>query len=192
MLVVKLHSVVGFKSCKQGCSWHLFSVDCRIGPISPTLRRQDLPPRTSTSCCARISTPTIRLEHAAHRWPMGADVSQCPLFVCAPRMGTLGGRRIARQLHDRSVLRGQPAANHGERSGAAGGQRLAFDDSVWIEPWPGHTPGHVCVIARSPRRHRSRRKGAPGSLRLAYAHNGVDQRNNITAEVLMDYVVLLI
>jgi glyoxylase-like metal-dependent hydrolase (beta-lactamase superfamily II) len=26
----------------------------------------------------------------------------------------------------------------------------AFDDSVWIEPWPGHTPGHVCVIARSP------------------------------------------
>ena len=27
----------------------------------------------------------------------------------------------------------------------------AFDDSVWIEPWPGHTPGHVCVIARSPR-----------------------------------------
>jgi glyoxylase-like metal-dependent hydrolase (beta-lactamase superfamily II) len=25
----------------------------------------------------------------------------------------------------------------------------AFDDSVWIEPWPGHTPGHVCVIARS-------------------------------------------
>ena len=27
----------------------------------------------------------------------------------------------------------------------------AFDDSVWIEPWPGHTPGHVCVVARSPR-----------------------------------------
>src|SRR5262245_53220273 len=26
----------------------------------------------------------------------------------------------------------------------------AFDDSVWIEPWPGHTPGHGCVIARSP------------------------------------------
>jgi glyoxylase-like metal-dependent hydrolase (beta-lactamase superfamily II) len=26
----------------------------------------------------------------------------------------------------------------------------AFDDSVWIEPWPGHTPGHVCVVARSP------------------------------------------
>src|SRR5262245_18228145 len=25
----------------------------------------------------------------------------------------------------------------------------AFDDSVWIEPWPGHTPGHLCVIARS-------------------------------------------
>jgi glyoxylase-like metal-dependent hydrolase (beta-lactamase superfamily II) len=26
----------------------------------------------------------------------------------------------------------------------------AFDDNVWIEPWPGHTPGHVCVVARSP------------------------------------------
>src|SRR6516225_11176614 len=26
----------------------------------------------------------------------------------------------------------------------------AFDGSLWIEPWPGHTPGHVCVIARSP------------------------------------------
>ena len=25
----------------------------------------------------------------------------------------------------------------------------AFDDSVWIEPWPGHTPGHVCVVVRS-------------------------------------------
>ncbi len=25
----------------------------------------------------------------------------------------------------------------------------AFDDSVWIEPWPGHTPGHVCVMVRS-------------------------------------------
>jgi glyoxylase-like metal-dependent hydrolase (beta-lactamase superfamily II) len=25
----------------------------------------------------------------------------------------------------------------------------AFDDSVWIEPWLGHTPGHVCVVARS-------------------------------------------
>ena len=26
----------------------------------------------------------------------------------------------------------------------------AFDDNVWIERWPGHTPGHVCVVARSP------------------------------------------
>jgi glyoxylase-like metal-dependent hydrolase (beta-lactamase superfamily II) len=25
----------------------------------------------------------------------------------------------------------------------------AFDDSVWIEPWPGHTPGHVCVMVQS-------------------------------------------
>jgi glyoxylase-like metal-dependent hydrolase (beta-lactamase superfamily II) len=25
----------------------------------------------------------------------------------------------------------------------------AFDDSVWIEPWPGHTPGHVCIVIRS-------------------------------------------
>jgi glyoxylase-like metal-dependent hydrolase (beta-lactamase superfamily II) len=25
----------------------------------------------------------------------------------------------------------------------------AFDDSVWIEPWPGHTPGHVCIVVRS-------------------------------------------
>src|SRR5262245_14673739 len=25
----------------------------------------------------------------------------------------------------------------------------AFDDNVWIEPWPGHTPGHVCVVARA-------------------------------------------
>jgi len=23
----------------------------------------------------------------------------------------------------------------------------AFNDSVWIEAWPGHAPGHVCVIA---------------------------------------------
>ena len=26
---------------------------------------------------------------------------------------------------------------------------FAFDDSVWIEPWPGHTPGHVCIVVRS-------------------------------------------
>jgi hypothetical protein len=26
----------------------------------------------------------------------------------------------------------------------------AFDDGVWIESWPGHTPGHVCVVVRSP------------------------------------------
>ena len=26
----------------------------------------------------------------------------------------------------------------------------AFDNNVWIEPWPGHTPGHVCVVAWSP------------------------------------------
>ncbi len=25
----------------------------------------------------------------------------------------------------------------------------AFDDSVRIEPWPGHTPGHICVRVRS-------------------------------------------
>jgi glyoxylase-like metal-dependent hydrolase (beta-lactamase superfamily II) len=25
----------------------------------------------------------------------------------------------------------------------------AFDDNVSIEPWPGHTPGHVCVVVRS-------------------------------------------
>ena len=25
----------------------------------------------------------------------------------------------------------------------------AFDDSVWIETWPGHTPGHVCVVVSS-------------------------------------------
>ena len=25
----------------------------------------------------------------------------------------------------------------------------SFDDNVWIEPWPGHTPGHVCVVVRS-------------------------------------------
>ena len=24
----------------------------------------------------------------------------------------------------------------------------AFDNNVWIEPWPGHTPGHVCVVGR--------------------------------------------
>jgi len=24
----------------------------------------------------------------------------------------------------------------------------AFDNNVWIEPWPGHTPGHVCVVVR--------------------------------------------
>jgi len=24
----------------------------------------------------------------------------------------------------------------------------AFDDSVRIEPWPGHTPGHVCVVVQ--------------------------------------------
>jgi glyoxylase-like metal-dependent hydrolase (beta-lactamase superfamily II) len=27
----------------------------------------------------------------------------------------------------------------------------AFDDNVWIEPWPGHTPGHVCVVVQSQR-----------------------------------------
>ena len=27
----------------------------------------------------------------------------------------------------------------------------AFDDSVRIESWPGHTPGHVCVLVRSAR-----------------------------------------
>jgi glyoxylase-like metal-dependent hydrolase (beta-lactamase superfamily II) len=26
----------------------------------------------------------------------------------------------------------------------------AFDHSVWIEPWAGHTPGHVCVVVGSP------------------------------------------
>jgi len=25
----------------------------------------------------------------------------------------------------------------------------AVNDSVWIEPWPGHTPGHICVMVRS-------------------------------------------
>ena len=25
----------------------------------------------------------------------------------------------------------------------------AFDDSVRIEPWPGHTPGHICLLVRS-------------------------------------------
>ena len=25
----------------------------------------------------------------------------------------------------------------------------AIDDSVRIEPWPGHTPGHICVLVRS-------------------------------------------
>ena len=25
----------------------------------------------------------------------------------------------------------------------------AFDDEVWIEPTPGHTPGHICVHIRS-------------------------------------------
>jgi glyoxylase-like metal-dependent hydrolase (beta-lactamase superfamily II) len=24
----------------------------------------------------------------------------------------------------------------------------AIDDNVWIEPWPGHTPGHVCVVVQ--------------------------------------------
>ena len=24
----------------------------------------------------------------------------------------------------------------------------AFNDNVWVEPWPGHTPGHVCVVVR--------------------------------------------
>jgi glyoxylase-like metal-dependent hydrolase (beta-lactamase superfamily II) len=26
----------------------------------------------------------------------------------------------------------------------------AFDDHVRIEPWPGHTPGHICVVVGSP------------------------------------------
>lgn len=26
---------------------------------------------------------------------------------------------------------------------------FAFDDHVHIEPWPGHTPGHVCVVVRA-------------------------------------------
>ena len=30
------------------------------------------------------------------------------------------------------------------------GMDYAFDDNVWIEPWPGHTPGHICVLVGSP------------------------------------------
>jgi hypothetical protein len=26
----------------------------------------------------------------------------------------------------------------------------AFDDGVWIEPWKGHTPGHICILVGSP------------------------------------------
>jgi len=72
--------------------------------------------------CARIFTLTM----SAHRWPKGADVFQCPLSVCAARMGALGARRIARQTHDRSILRGQAAANH--ESGRA---RLVANDTAY-------------------------------------------------------------
>ena len=82
---------------------------------------------------------------------LGADVSQCPLSVCAARVGALAECRIARQLHYRSVLSGQPAAKMESGQAQLVANDYAFDDSVRIEPWPGHTPGHVCVIARSSR-----------------------------------------
>ena len=46
----------------------------------------------------------------------------------------------------------------------------AFDDSVWIEPWPGHTPGRVCVIARSPQ----------ASLAAGYGEADIRKRLHLT------------
>ena len=51
--------------------------------------------------CTRRSR---RLEHSTPRRPVGADVPQCSLSVCATRMGALATLRIARQIHYRSVL----------------------------------------------------------------------------------------
>jgi hypothetical protein len=65
-------------------------------------------------------------------------------------MGTLGARRIASQIYERSVLREHLLPLMESCRAQLVASDYAFDDSVWIEPWPGHTPGHVCVIARSP------------------------------------------
>ena len=60
------------------------------------------------------------------------------------RVAELRGRYTTDPYYEDSLL---PVMESGQADLVATDH--AFDDNVWIEPWPGHTPGHVCVVVRS-------------------------------------------
>ena len=60
------------------------------------------------------------------------------------RVAELRGRYTTDPYYEDSLL---PVMESGQAELVA--TDYAFDDNVGIDPWPGHTPGHVCVVVRS-------------------------------------------
>src|ERR1700758_3308535 len=124
----------------------------RTGPISPISRPPVLCPRTSTMCCARICMPITSVGTRDLSAADGSPRSRTPATCSARpewehwREAGLGAAYTTDPYYEDSLL---PVMDSGQAELVA--TDYAFDDSVWIEPWPGHTPGHVCVVVRSQR-----------------------------------------
>ena len=92
-----------------------------------------------------LHAPALRprgLEHDAGRWSLGAHVPGGALPVRARRVGALDKQPelgYARTLNDAV----RPVIEAGLADLVETDHRVT--DEVWLEPTPGHTPGHVSV-----------------------------------------------
>src|SRR6516225_3176904 len=107
----------------------------------------------------QLRTPTIynairraaRLSEVARFGrPMGAHFPECTIPLRPPgwehwRVAELRAEYTTDPYYEDSLL---PIMESGQAELVA--TDYAFDDNVRIEPWTGHTPGHVCVVVGSP------------------------------------------
>ena len=89
---------------------------------------------------------SCRLEHAAGKWPLGADVSERALRVRQERIRLLD--RAARQDAGAAVRRQRAADRRSRTRPRSCATIMQIGDHARILPTPGHTPGHVAFTLR--------------------------------------------
>ena len=103
-------------------------------------------------CCARICMPITSVGTHDLSAADGSRPSRTPA-TCSPAGNGSTGARLNCEPHTPPIRTMRIACYRSWTVARAEfvATDYAFDDSVWIEPWPGHTPGHVCVVVRSQR-----------------------------------------
>ena len=114
-----------------------------IRRFSPTSKRPASAATRSTRSCVRIFTSITSLEHHARRRVVGSDLSQCRYLFGKTEFEHWRLEREPEWMADVFGDSVQPIADAGLADYVESDHRITSE--VWLEPTPGHTPGHHSV-----------------------------------------------